>query len=89
MKIIQQTILLVILSLLSFWCYGQKLEYFSNHDDINQLFIEENRIWVATCGGLLELDLNANLIKKHTVLNGINAPKIEQVFRWLSRKRRD
>jgi ligand-binding sensor domain-containing protein len=77
----RQAVVIFTLCCISFYLNAQKLEYFSNHDHINELLFEEDRIWVATNGGLLELDIKGELIKKHTVLDGINSPKVEHVLR--------
>jgi ligand-binding sensor domain-containing protein len=77
MKFIQSYSYIITLCLCSYISYGQQLEYFSNPDGINDFLFEEDKMWVATEGGLLELDLEGNLIKKHTVLDGINAPHVE------------
>lgn len=77
--------LILSISYLATWCFSisfchaQQLEYFSNHDGINDFLFEEEKMWIATQGGLLELDLDGNLIKKHTVLDGINAARVEHI----------
>jgi hypothetical protein len=55
----------------------EQIEYISNHDQINEIYFEEDKIWVATDGGLLELDLSGTILKKHSVLDGIGAPDVE------------
>jgi ligand-binding sensor domain-containing protein len=71
MNFMSQSLILFSLCFISFCVNAQKLEYFSNQDHINDLFFDEDRIWVATDGGLLELDMNVKLLKKHTVLDGL------------------
>jgi len=81
MKFIGSILGLISLFCSSFLCSAQQLEYFSNHDRINELFFDEDKMWVATEGGLLELDLEGNLIKKHTVLDGMTDAEVEHVLR--------
>lgn len=75
-----------IMCLVALVCHGQQVEYFSNHDHINALFFEENRMWAATGGGLLELDLTGKLLKKHTVLDGIITAKVSKVMQLPDKK---
>lgn len=71
--------IIYILSLTSFnLLYAQKLSYHSNHQEIKQILSSGDQLFVViNGGGILELSLEGELIKKHTALDGLPSHKVD------------